>query len=219
MRRHPEQGSSRSVRDARHPANRAFARHWIRCICTRTRIGAVLLTSACSLAVACGGRSATAPASSALPLVPGRQLLTLAGFASSTDPLFPPCTPIGQPRDGTSVNTVVSLTKEGAEWIARSEPSMGSVELHLRSTGSSTGGYGVAGTITGTALDIGLMGVVRDVRVTLGSASGGSATFDGETTTPMSSLVVGRMTGALRFSDSQGLSSSCPAIQWSMQPY
>jgi hypothetical protein len=169
---------------------------------------------------ACGGRSVTSPEASGLPLAPGRQLLTLAGFASSTDPAFPPCTPIGQPRDGTSVNTIVSLTKEGSEWVARSTPGMGTIDLHLRSTGASSGGYGVAGTITGTALDIGFMGVARDVSVTLGSTPGGGlANFDGETTSRASSMVVGRVTGALRFSDSQGLSSTCPAIQWSMQPY
>jgi FlaG/FlaF family flagellin (archaellin) len=216
MRRHREPASSRFAPDADHREHGGVARRRTRYSRTQT-LAAVVVVSAGSLVVSCGGRSATAPA--ALPLVPGRQLLTLAGFASSTDPAFPPCTPIGQPADGTSVNTVVSLTQESGEWVARSAPAMGSVEVHLRSTGTSSGGYGVAGTITGTALDTGLMGIVRDVRVTLSSTSGGSATLDGETTTPASSLLVGRMTGALRFSDSQGLSSTCPAIQWSMQPY
>ena len=155
-----------------------------------------------------------------LPLSPGTQLLTLAGFASSTDPAFPPCTPIGQPRDGTSVNTTVTLTREGSEWVARSVPGTGSIELRLRGVGASTAGYVVAGTIAGTAVDTGLMGIVRDVSVTLGGPAGaGLATFDGETTTKASALVIGRVTGALRFSDSQGVSSTCPAIQWSMQPY
>jgi hypothetical protein len=156
---------------------------------------------------------------SALPLAPGRQLLTLAGFASSIDPAFPPCTPIGQPRDGTSVNTIVALAQEGGEWVARSETGMGSIELHLRAAGASASGYGVVGGIAGSAVDIGLMGVVRDVSVTLGSTPGGVATLDGETASKTSSLVVGRVTGTLRFSDSQGRASTCPAIQWSMQPY
>ncbi len=67
---------------------------------------------------------------------------------------------------------------------------------------------------------MGLMGVVRDVSVSLGSSSsGGSATFDGETASPSSSLIVGKVTGTVRFSDSQGQSSTCSQIQWSMQPY
>jgi hypothetical protein len=63
------------------------------------------------------------------------------------------------------------------------------------------------------------MGVVRDVQVSLGAAAGGpSAIVDGETT-PTTSFVVGRATGPLRFSNSEGVSSTCPAIRWSMQPY
>jgi hypothetical protein len=97
---------------------------------------------------------------------------------------------------------------------------MGSLELRFRGTGASARGYLVAGTISGTALDIGLMGVNRDVRVSLASSSsGGFATFDGETASPSSKLVVGKMTGTVRFSDSQGESSTCQTIQWSMQPY
>ena len=132
----------------------------------------------------------------------------------------PTCTPPGQPRDGTSVNTVVALTKEGGEWVARSAPGMGSVELRLKGTGKSVRGYVVSGTVTGSARDMGLMGVVRDVSVSVGSStSGGSATFDGETASPSSSLIVGKVTGTVRFSDSQGQSSTCSQIQWSMQPY
>ena len=63
------------------------------------------------------------------------------------------------------------------------------------------------------------MGVPRDVQVTLGSSSSGAATFDGESNSKTSSFMVGRIAGAVRFSDSQGVSSTCSAIQWSMQPY
>jgi hypothetical protein len=181
------------------------------------RAAAVLL--ACGVMSTCGGPAATAPDSSPLPLRPGRQLLTLAGFASSVDPAFPACTPIGQPRDGTSVATIVLLAQEGAEWVARSEPALGSLELRLRGIGTSSGAYQVAGSVNGAATDIGLMGVVRDVRVTIGREAGGpSATLDGAMS-PAGALVVGRIAGALRFSDSRGGSSTCPAIQWSMQAY
>ncbi len=179
------------------------------------RVAAVL--TACGVMSGCGGSAATAPDSSSLPLRPGRQLLTLAGFASAVDPAFPPCTPIGQPRDGTSVSTIVVLVQEGAEWVARSEPALGSLELRLRGIGTPSGWYQVAGSVNGAAADIGLMGVVRDVSVAVGrNAGGASATFDGAMS-PAGTLIVGRIAGALRFSDSRGGSSTCPAIQWSMQ--
>ena len=178
---------------------------------------AVLL--ACGVMSTCGGPAATAPDSSPLPLRPGRQLLTLAGFASSVDPAFPACTPIGQPRDGTSVSTIVLLVQDGVEWVGRSEPALGSLELRLRGIGTSSGAYQVAGSVNGAAADIGLMGVVRDVSVALGREAGGpSAMVDGAVS-PGSPLVVGRIAGPLRFSDSRGASSTCPAIQWSMQPF
>jgi hypothetical protein len=182
---------------------------------------AVVIASLCWLLTACGGKTPTQPETTApLPLAPGLQLLTLSGFSISFDPSLPSCTPPGRPRDGTSVNTMVMLTSAGGDWVARSVPNMGTLELRLRGTGASARGYLVAGTINGTALDVGLMGVIRDVRVTLtSSSSGGFATFDGETASPSSSLVLGKVTGTVRFSDSLGESSTCPAIQWSMQPY
>ncbi|MEO7272373.1 MAG: hypothetical protein ABIX28_17550 [Vicinamibacterales bacterium] len=166
----------------------------------------------------CGG-SPTAADPGRLPLTEGRQLLTLSGFAVSSDPALPPCAPIGQPRDGTSVNTVVVLTTENGGWVARSAPDVGTIELRLRAGATAATGYPVTGTISGTGIDIGLMGVTRDVRVTFASTTGGAATFDGETTTKSSSMIVGRMSGAMRFADSQGVSSTCAAIQWTMQPY
>jgi hypothetical protein len=150
-------------------------------------------------------------------------VLTLSGFSVSIDPAFPPCTPALQPAAGLSVNTVVMLAKEGGEWVARSTAPPGTIQLRFRDAGPSSNGYGyrVAGTVSGSAVDVALNGVVRDIRVSLGSAAGGAgaALFDGETATPITSLIVGRVTGALRFSDSQGQSSTCPAIRWTMQPY
>jgi len=118
------------------------------------------------------------------------------------------------------VNTVVLLTSENGSWVARSALNFGTIELHLRASGTAVTGYGVTGTIAGTGIDVGLMGVTRDVQVTLASSSsGGAATFDGETNSKSSSFFVGRIAGAVRFADSQGASSTCSAIQWTMQPY
>ena len=168
--------------------------------------------------LACGS-SPTASDPAGFPLREGRQLLTLSGFAVSVDPALPPCGPAGQPRDGTSVNTVVLLTAENGVWVARSAPDMGTIELRLRAGTNVVNGYPVTGTISGTGIDVALMGVTRDIRVTIASPTGGAATFDGETTTKSSSLIVGRISGAMRFSDSAGVSSTCSAIQWTMQPY
>jgi hypothetical protein len=180
---------------------------------------ASLLIVAGATAVAACGSSPTAAAPAGVPLSEGRQLLTLSGFAASSDPTLPPCAPIGQPRDGTSVNTIVMLTNENGVWVGRSALNLGTIELRLRAGATAAAGYPVTGTISGTGFDIGLMGVTRDVRVTFASTTGGAATFDGETTSKSSSMVVGRVSGALRFSDSQGVASTCPAIQWTMQPY
>jgi hypothetical protein len=173
--------------------------------------------SLCAL-LACGS-SPTASDPGALPLTEGRQLLTLSGFAASSNPALPPCAPAGVPRDGTSVNTVVLLTAENGGWMARSALNLGTIELHLRAGGAAAAGHAVTGTITGTGVDVGLMGVTRDVRVMLASSTGGAATFDGETNSPSSSFLVGRITGAVRFADGEGASSTCSAIQWTMQPY
>jgi hypothetical protein len=220
MPRHRGQASSPSPDDTRRTRRSRKARSFVHSTIEGWGL-AILLWCSCTLAAACGGQSATQPDPSvAVPLTAGQQLLTLGGFSVSFDPTFPTCTPPGQPRDGTSVNTVVALTKEDGEWVARSAPGMGSVELRLRGTGKSVRGYLVSGTVTGSARDMGLMGIVRDVTVSLGSSSSGvSATFDGETASPSSSLIVGKVTGTVRFSDSQGQSSTCPQIQWSMQPY
>jgi hypothetical protein len=182
---------------------------------------AVLLALALGSATlsSCGGSAPAAPEPVAVPLRPGLQLLTLTGYVFSADPAFPPCSPAGQPRDGTSVSTVVNLTAEGREWVGRSASPTGNVEVHLHGTGSSFLGYTVEGTMTGFAIDLGLDGTMKDIRVTLASASGsGAAVLDGRTASPVSNLVVGRVTGSVKYSDSQG-QSTCSAIQWSMQPF
>jgi hypothetical protein len=175
---------------------------------------------AAAVAGSCGGQAATGPDEVVLPLLPGLQLLTLSGFAVSGDPAFPPCVPAGQPRDGTAVATVVNLTVEGSEWIARSASPPATVLLRLNASGASGSGYGVSGSIAGYAVDLGLKGVVRDVNLALAGHSGrGAATLEGATASATSQLVVGRVMGEMRFGDSQGTSSTCSAIQWSMQPY
>lgn len=178
---------------------------------------------ACAFVLACGSETPTSatPEQDPLPLSPGMQLLTLGGFALSSDPAFPPCVPLGQPRDGTFVSTTVMLSAGNGEWIARSQSGGDTLELRLHAAGAGTSGLAVAGTVTGSAVDRGLMGVTRDVRVTLRDTSGTApASISGTMAgTGKSLFVTGRATGAMRFSDSHDESSTCSAIQWSMQPY
>ena len=175
---------------------------------------------ACVLVVGCGSKTPTSPDPDPLPLHPGLQLLTLGGFALSNDPAFPPCVPIGQPREGTSVSTTIMLSNDGGTWIARSVSDGDTLELRLHSAGQSPSGLVVAGTLSGSAADQGVNGFTRDVRITLLAAAGaGPATVEGSFVWTGSSFVTGRITGALRFSDSHDMSSTYSAIQWSMQPY
>ncbi len=174
---------------------------------------------ACVLVVGCGSKTPTSPDPDPLPLAPGMQLLTLGGFALSSDPEFPPCVPLGQPRDGTFVSTAVMLSNENGQWVARSQAAGDTLELRLHSAGQGPSGPALAGTVTGTAADRGLMGITRDVRITIGSpptAANLSGTMTGE---GRSKFVTGKVTGTMRFSDRQDQSSTCSAIQWSMQPY
>ena len=177
------------------------------------------LLAVCGTLLACGSASPTAPEPITVPLTPGLQLLTLTGFVFSVDPAFPPCTPAGQPRGGTSVATVVNLTANGREWVGRSASPTGNVEMRFHGTGTSSSGYTVEGTMTGFAIDLGLDGTLKDVRVTLASPSGtGAATLDGSTASPVSTFIVGRVTGTVQYSDAEGR-STCTAVQWSMQPF
>ena len=188
---------------------------------SRSRDVRAFAVFACCVVAACGGSGPAQGPSSPLPLQPGRQLLSLIGAALSTDPQFPPCAPLGVPRDGTSVDTYVTLTAEGDEWAGRSPTAAeGTIELRIRAAERTARGYAVTGTIRGVGIDIGLKSIIRDVRVTFAAAPGsGSAVLQGETLSPMSAIVGGRAAGTITFSDSNGLASSCQAVQWAMQPY
>src|SRR5688500_2685638 len=84
----------------------------------------------------CGGDSPSSPSSVALR--PGRQILSLAGFSFSSDPRYPACTPLGVPRDGPLVDTLVNLAREGNEWVARSIEPHGDLEIRLREAGQGS---------------------------------------------------------------------------------
>lgn len=174
-----------------------------------------VIVLACAVLSACGGGGTVLSPVDSLPLRPGRQLLTLSGVALSTDPRITPCAPLGLPPAGTSVDSFVTLSRDGNEWIARSRSAAeGDIEIRIRSIGRTVAGYQVEGNIRGTAIDVGLNSVVRDVRATFTGVI-----LEGMTSSPFSAFVGGRASGAVRFSNSAGEGSGCSVVQWTMQPY
>jgi hypothetical protein len=169
------------------------------------------------LSAACGGRAPAAPDSHALALQPGLQSIQMTGFAISSDPLYPPCLPPGIPRAGTALWTTVMLAREGSEWVARSPPGLGDLEIRLWS--DDRAGAGARQTVVGTMRGHGVDSERGfDVRVTVTGDTGG-ARFDGEKLSPYSGFIGGRLTGVIEFSDSTGAASTCTAVQFAIQPY
>ena len=180
----------------------------------------VSLVVMCLLIPNCGGtdQPAAPTASRTLPLQPGRQILTVVGFGVSDNPLYPPCAPRGVPYDGTSVDTLVTLQRDGGYWVARSAtPELGSLELRFQ---ESATGLRVAGTIHGVGVDAGVTptGIVHDVQVSFTGEPGDVASVEGELASPVSSMLNGRIAGRVRFSDTNGNASTCSATMWSLQP-
>jgi hypothetical protein len=192
------------------PTNRAFVR--------------VAVVSATVCAAACGG-SATSPSPSPQPqpsrlhFKAGPQILTFTGFALSSDPTLPPCTPTGAPFAGTSIIAQADLQQSGSQWIARSTAATGgSLELRIDDTGnSSVLGDLITGTVQGSAVDTGAaVRAPNGVTATFGSPSSVEGTVQ-----RTAFLTTGRIAGTIRFSDggSSPLSTgTCTAIQWMMQP-
>lgn len=186
----------------------------------RLRSCVVVLVTGLLLAagISCGGSTPVNPGS--LGLRPGRQVLTLAGFSLSSDPRYPPCTPLGVPRDGPSVDTLVNLAREGDGWVARSVDGMGDIEIRLREVGQTASGIMVQGSGRGSALEANIHNLPRDVRARMNGANESEAAqVEGATASPVSVFVGGRIAGTIRFSDSQGATATCSAIQWTMQPF
>lgn len=184
----------------------------------RSCVIVLLCVAAFAAANSCGSSSPSSPGS--LGLRPGRQVVTLGGFSFSRDPRYPPCTPVGVPRDGPSVDTLVNLTSEGQEWVARSVGGMGDLEIRLREVGQAAGGITIQGSARGLALEANIHNVQRDVRARLnGATDTESAQVEGSSASPASAFVGGRIAGTISFSDSQGSTATCPAVQWTMQPF
>jgi hypothetical protein len=113
----------------------------------------------------------------------------------------------------------VNLAREGNEWVARSIEPHGDLEIRLRETGQG-GDVMLQGSGRGLAVEANVFAPVRDVRVSLaGATDRDSAEMEGATRSSTSAFVSGRIAGTIRFSDSQGATGTCSAIQWTMQPF
>src|SRR5688572_2299445 len=98
------------------------------------------------VAVAC----TTEPRVRRLPLLPGDYALSASTLVSSTAIAC-----AGSDRYlGVAIQSLVTLSLEGNEWVARSRSSAdGDVEIRFAETGSRFGSITVSGTATGTAID------------------------------------------------------------------
>lgn len=182
-----------------------------------------LVLVAAAIAWGCGGNGTPTPGSptpvpSRLHFRAGPQILDVTGFGLSSDPLYPPCSPLGAPRAGTSVSTRIMLEQSGSDWIASStSSSSGTLRLRLIDTGSSSVvGDLVSGTIQGSGIDMGEESrPPKGVTATF-TGAGGAAILDG-TVQRTAFLTTGRITGGIDFTD--GTSTGvCSAVQWLMSP-
>jgi hypothetical protein len=145
----------------------------------------------------------------------GAQRVSITGYSISNVADFPECKPFGVPFAGTYVVTTLTLSKEGADWIARSISSeQGSLVIRFHSSGGFVFSQpGLAGTATGFQLNTGYGqapgGVVRFI-------IDGTASVEGSTNNGFYTL--GRLTGSFRFVDDQGQTGNCTAVAWDLQP-
>lgn len=146
---------------------------------------------------------------------PGLQRVSITGFGISSDPAYPPCTPLGVPIAGTQIITTMTVSKEGSDWVLRSvSPEQGNAVIRFHSTGAFEALRPVfAGTATGFQVYTGF-NTQRPEALRL--FIDGTAIVDGSTAAGFFAL--GRMTGVFRFVDDQGNTGSCAAVAWDFQP-
>jgi hypothetical protein len=165
------------------------------------------------LLAACAGTGPASP-SVQLNLLEGPQFVSFLGSAISPDPRVKLCTPIGSPREGTFATGEVVLARVGDEWIGRSRPGEGTLELRLRADGADTNvGPHVVGSVTGWADTADPLGPKRSVRVTFQ----GGVSLEGSSSRS-AYFVEGDATGTVLFSDPSGSIGTCPQVDWTLQP-
>lgn len=165
---------------------------------------------------ACSGSAGPTPLQVGLGLQPGPHWLRVTGYDLSSDPNLPVCTPFGLPTPHKLVTASVVLRRDGAEWVAQSEPGLpGDIEVTFRETVLSAI-IEVEGSVRGTAVDTtDMFHTATGVRVSFEGSQGARATGKGSRVSP---FVNGRFDGALTFRNDKGEVASCQAVTWTLGP-
>jgi hypothetical protein len=142
-------------------------------------------------------------------------------MVGSPGPLVPGCPGWFDGTPSTSVSVVLTVVKEGAEWVGRTSSATADIELRFRDAEDAgelaSGRRVLTGTIRGQAPDMSFFpGLLRpkDVSVTVtGTGAATGALLGAWTAIPFSaSMVVGRAVGVFRFRDSAGNVATCREV-------
>ena len=127
--------------------------------------------------------------------------------------------PFGSPM--TSVSLLLTVVKEGAEWVGRTSGVAADIEVRFRDSEDAAelalGRRVLTGTIRGQAPDMTFWpGLIRpnDVSVTVGGTGGATGALLGaHTPIPFSAaMLLGRADGVFRFRDSAGNVATCSEV-------
>lgn len=182
--------------------------------------GVVVLALLCA---GCGGAEAptspTPPVPDSPSFLTGQYYLQLNAFDFSDNPQIPACPGfIGVPRAGKSVTVVLTVTREGAEWVGRPSTGGADMELRFRETGVTLFGRTFSGTLRGRGSDQQLPffpapppnGVSVSVA---GTAPGAAAIVEGQTLGHgRANTLTGRAMGEFRFDDAAGALATCGTV-------
>ena len=156
-----------------------------------------------------------------LEFAPDRYLIQIDGGDLTFDGASRPCSPLGVPSLGKSLNTFLWFTRDGDEWIGRSRPPhVSTLTMRVRRVSSSILGIVTEGSVDGYAADepdpvAGKLNLIFDVEQagrlegTMSPAIGGG-------------MASGRMSGILRghFSFAGGAFevATCTSVQFYLEP-
>ncbi len=166
------------------------------------------LPIACAAACSGSSPSPTSP-SPQLSLREGNQTIFFGASALSPNPNVKLCTPLGSPPAGTALSTHANLARIGDEWVARSTPNAGTLEMRFR----AVGGNRLLGFVTGSANDRDAHRIPRDVQVNFH----GTVTSEGRVSAFLP-FGEGKAFGPITFTESNGSVGTCAEAEWTMQP-
>jgi hypothetical protein len=182
----------------------------------------VLIVAMLANVTACGASSPSSPDSpqpvGGLRLPPGSYWLDLTGFGVSSIPEVPPCEHPFLINGRTGARLSVELSSDGAGWVARSSPGTGDVELQVWQTGTSIGGFDVAGRLTGSGADLlSVLPASARGQVVIRGAGTQWAVLEG-LGERVATFLRGTASGDIRFVNNDATQvSRCTVVLWSLQ--